>query len=69
MEGQINAGPVHINTVLLQQVLVEPLPRLLATKDQRRLSPLFYGASTHCGRFRLDMDARQKLANPPGAWA
>lgn len=69
MEGQINAGPDRINTVLPQQVLVEPLLRLLATKDRHRLSPLFYGASTHCGWFRLDMDARQKIANPPGARA
>ncbi|MGW2559146.1 hypothetical protein ACWCXB_07835 [Streptomyces sp. NPDC001514] len=69
MEAQINVGLVHISAVLLQQVLFEPLPRLLAAEDRRRLSPLFYRISTPLGRLRLDMDARQELTDPPGVQA
>lgn len=54
---------VHINTLMVQEVLAEPqwLDRMTEV-DWRGLSPLFYSHVTPYGRFDLDMSQRIPLA-------
>lgn len=53
---------MHVNTLLLQQVLTEPaLAGTLGDADRRGLTPLFWSNINPHGRFRLDMDRRLDL--------
>jgi TnpA family transposase len=53
---------VYINTLMLQQVLVEPLWRERMGEDERRgLTPLFYAHVNPYGEFKLDMSQRLAL--------
>jgi hypothetical protein len=50
---------VHINTLLLQQVLAEPeWAARLTEADLRALTPLFWSNINPYGTFHLDMDTR-----------
>jgi TnpA family transposase len=54
---------VHVNTLLVQQVLADPLwADLLTDADRRALSALFWTHVNLYGRFELDMDTRLDLA-------
>jgi TnpA family transposase len=53
---------VHVNTLLLQRVLVEPKwERRLTEADRRALSPLFWSHVNLFGRFDIHMDRRLDL--------
>ncbi|MER6692145.1 Tn3 family transposase [Streptomyces minutiscleroticus] len=53
---------VHINTLLLQQVLAEPeWAKRLSGEDRRGLTALFWSNVNPYGIFRLDMDKRLDL--------
>jgi len=53
---------VHINTLLLQQVLAEPeWASRLTDADLRGLTPLFWSNINPYGTFHLDMDTRLHL--------
>ncbi|MGX5207185.1 Tn3 family transposase [Streptomyces violaceus] len=53
---------VHVNTLLLQQVLAETAwARKLTDEDRRGLTALFWSNVNPYGTFRLDMDARLDL--------
>lgn len=53
---------MHVNTLLLQNVLDSPgWDELLGAEDRRALSPLFWSHINPYGRFRLDMDTRLEL--------
>jgi len=53
---------VYINTLMLQQVLLEPSWEKRLTKhDQRALTPLIYGHVNPYGTFQLDMNLRLKI--------
>ncbi len=58
----LQSALVHINTILLQQVLVDPAwaSRLTAV-DRRALSPLFWKHVNLYGKFTLDMDRHLDL--------
>jgi hypothetical protein len=50
---------VYINTLMLQQVLVQPeWSRKLTARDPRALTPLIWEHVNPYGRFELDMEAR-----------
>ncbi|MFM9709466.1 Tn3 family transposase [Streptomyces galilaeus] len=54
---------VHVNTLLVQQVLAEPAwAKKLSDKDRRGLTALFWSNVNPYGTFRLDMDKRLDLA-------
>jgi hypothetical protein len=56
---------VHVNTLLLQNVLDDPgWAARLTAEDRRALNPLFWSHVNPCGRFRLDMTERLNLASP-----
>ncbi|MEB3371794.1 Tn3 family transposase [Saccharopolyspora mangrovi] len=58
----LQSALVHVNTLLLQQVLAEPAwADTLDEADRRGLTPLFWSNINPYGRFRLDMDRRLKL--------
>ncbi|MET8383334.1 DUF4158 domain-containing protein [Streptosporangium canum] len=63
---------VHVNTLLMQQVLADPKwADKLTDADRRGLSPLFWTHVNPYGRFELDMNSRLDLgrATPiPGQW-
>jgi hypothetical protein len=62
----LQSGVVHLNTLLLQQVLTEPAWAARMTDDDRRgLTPLFWSHINPYGTFRLDMDTRLELAAAP----
>jgi hypothetical protein len=53
---------VHVNTLLLQQVLSEPTwASRLTDEDRRGPTALFWSNVNPYGTFRLDMDARLDL--------
>jgi hypothetical protein len=59
----LQSAVVHLNTLLLQQVLAEPAWAARMTDDDRRgLTPLFWSHIKPYGTFRLDMDTRLELA-------
>ncbi|WP_326594636.1 Tn3 family transposase [Streptomyces sp. NBC_01803] len=58
----LQSSLVHVNTLLLQQVLCEPTwASRLTEEDRRGLIALFWSNVNPCGTFRLDMDARLDL--------
>ena len=59
----LQSALVHVNTMLLQNVLDAPgWAEQLTVQDRRGLSPLFWSHINPYGRFRLDMDTRLDLA-------
>ncbi|MGW0885637.1 Tn3 family transposase [Streptomyces sp. NPDC002671] len=55
----LQAALVHVNTLLLQEVLAEPKwVERLGDADRRALSPLFWTHVNPYGRFELDMSNR-----------
>lgn len=62
----LQSALVHVNTLLLQQILAEPeWSGRMTDEDRRALSPLFWTHVNPYGRFVLDMDSRLDLASPP----
>lgn len=64
----LQSALVHVNTLLLQEVLAEPgWSERMTDEDRRALSPLFWAHVNPYGRFVLDMDSRLDLAatDPP----
>jgi hypothetical protein len=60
----VQAALVHVNTLLLQEVLAEPKwAEKLTDADRRALSPLFWTHVNPYGRFELDMDTRLGLTS------
>jgi TnpA family transposase len=58
----LQSALVHINTLLLQQVLAEPeWAKKLSEEDRRGLTALFWSNINPYGTFRLDMDQRLDL--------
>lgn len=58
----LQSALVHVNTLLLQQVLAEPeWEARLGEADRRGLTPLFWSNINPYGRFRLDMNRRLDL--------
>ncbi|MFI5690006.1 transposase [Streptomyces sp. NPDC051636] len=63
----LQSALVHINTLLLQQVLAEPAwADRLTDEDRRALTALFWSNINPYGTFRLDMDKRLDLILFPG---
>lgn len=59
----LQSSLVHVNTLLLQQVLAEPKwANKLTAEDRRGLTALFWSNVNPYGTFRLDMDKRLDLA-------
>lgn len=57
---------MHVNTLLVQQVLAEPAwAKMLSDEDRRGMTALFWSNVTPYGTFRLDMDARSTLNRLP----
>ncbi|MFB9252433.1 Tn3 family transposase [Sphaerisporangium melleum] len=55
---------VHVNTLLVQQVLAEPAwAKKLSDEDRRGLTALFWSNVNPYGTFRLDMDKRLDLVS------
>ncbi|WP_327129513.1 Tn3 family transposase [Streptomyces sp. NBC_01727] len=62
----LQSSLVHINTLLLQQVLTEPKwAKKLSDEDRRGLTALFWSNINPYGTFRLDMDKRIDLGPAP----
>ncbi|MFJ5120961.1 Tn3 family transposase [Kitasatospora sp. NPDC088548] len=58
----LQSSLVHVNTLLMQQVLAEPKwADLLTEADRRALSPLWWTHVNPYGRFELDMTRRLDL--------
>ncbi|GGY47465.1 Tn3 family transposase [Streptomyces tanashiensis] len=58
----LQSALVHVNTLLLQQVLAEPAwASRLTDEDRRGLTALFWSNINPYGTFRLDMDKRLDL--------
>ncbi|WP_390882312.1 Tn3 family transposase [Streptomyces salinarius] len=58
----LQSALVHVNTLLMQQVLADPKwADMLTDADQRALSPLFWTHVNPYGRFELDMNSRLEL--------
>jgi hypothetical protein len=59
----LQSALVHVNTLLLQQVLAEPAwVKKLSDEDRRGLTALFWCNINPYGTFRLEMDKRLDLA-------
>ncbi|QES17722.1 Tn3 family transposase [Streptomyces venezuelae] len=59
----LQSALVHVNTLLLQQVLAEPAwAKKLSDEDRRGLTALFWSNINPYGTFRLEMDKRLDLA-------
>ncbi|MFE0654612.1 Tn3 family transposase [Streptomyces sp. NPDC059534] len=59
----LQSSLVHINTLLVRQVLAEPAwAKKLTDEDRRGLTALFWSNINPYGTFRLDMDKRLDLA-------
>ncbi|MFJ3824128.1 Tn3 family transposase [Streptomyces nodosus] len=59
----LQSALVHVNTLLVQQVLAEPIwAKKLSDEDRRGLTALFWSNVNPYGTFRLDMDKRLDLA-------
>ncbi|MEV5441000.1 Tn3 family transposase [Streptomyces sp. NPDC052644] len=66
----LQSALVHVNTLLMQQVLADPQwADTLTDADRRALSPLFWTHVNPYGRFELDMNSRLdlRLELPPAA--
>ncbi len=58
----LQSALVHVNTLLVQQVLAEPAwAKKLSDEDRRGLTALFWSNANPYGTFRLDMDKRLDL--------
>jgi TnpA family transposase len=58
----LQCAPVHVNTLLLQQVLAEPAwAKKLSDEDRRGLTALFWSNINPYGTFQLEMDKRLDL--------
>nr|WP_311766968.1 Tn3 family transposase [Streptomyces rhizosphaericus] len=58
----LQSALVHVNTLLVQQVLAEPTwASRLSEEDRRGLTALFWSNVNPYGTFRLDMDQRLDL--------
>ncbi|WP_423835527.1 Tn3 family transposase [Streptomyces tubbatahanensis] len=58
----LQSALVHVNTLLMQEVLADPKwADRLTDADQRALSPLFWTHVNPYGRFELDMNSRLDL--------
>ncbi|MFJ8946252.1 Tn3 family transposase [Streptomyces sp. NPDC102395] len=58
----LQSALVHVNTLLVQQVLAEPAwASRLSGEDRRGLTALFWSNVDPYGTFRLDMDKRPDL--------
>lgn len=54
---------VYINTLMLQEILAEPIWRAAMTDEDRRgLTPLFYTHVNPYGEFKLDIEKRLALS-------
>ncbi|MEU9181866.1 Tn3 family transposase [Streptomyces sp. NPDC048550] len=61
----LQSALVHVNTLLLQQVLAEEKwAGMLTDADRRALSPLFWTHVNPYGRFELEMNSRLDLELP-----
>jgi TnpA family transposase len=61
----LQSALVHVNTLLVQQVLAEPAwAKKLTGEDRRGLTALFWSNVNPYGTFRLDMDKRLDLGLP-----
>ncbi len=61
----LQSALVHVNTLLLQQVLSEPAwASRLTAEDRRGLTALFWSNINPYGTFRLDMNKRLELPLP-----
>ncbi|CAL9609319.1 hypothetical protein SUDANB6_05616 [Streptomyces sp. enrichment culture] len=61
----LQSALVHVNTLLMRQVLAdEKWAGMLTDADRRALSPLFRTHVNPYGRFELDMNSRLDLAGP-----
>ncbi|MFC8661923.1 hypothetical protein [Streptomyces sp. NPDC057199] len=57
-------GLVHINTLLLQQILAESAwAKKLSAEDRRGLTAMFWSNINPYGTFRLDMESRLDLGS------
>jgi hypothetical protein len=64
----LQSALVHVNTLLMQQVLADPKwADTLTDADRRALSPLFWRHMNPYGRFELDMNSRLELDLAPTA--
>jgi len=64
----LQSALVHVNTLLVQQVLAEPAwAKNLSEEDRRGLTALFWSNVNPYGTFRLDMDKRLDLASAAAA--
>ncbi|HEX6711517.1 MAG TPA: Tn3 family transposase [Rubrobacter sp.] len=62
----LQSALVHVNTLLIQEVLEEPeWSGRMTDEDRRALSPLFWAHVNPYGRFVLDMDSRLDLTSQP----
>ncbi|MFJ2770640.1 Tn3 family transposase [Streptomyces sp. NPDC087300] len=58
----LQSALVHVNTLLVQQILAQPAwVKKLSDEDRRGLTVLFWSNVNPYGTFRLDMDARLDL--------
>ncbi|WP_331744008.1 transposase (plasmid) [Streptomyces sp. NBC_00873] len=58
----LQSALVHVNTLLVQQVLAEPAwAKKLSDEDRRGLTALFWSNVNPYGTFRLDMSKRLDL--------
>ncbi|MCL7379779.1 transposase [Streptomyces sp. 35G-GA-8] len=61
----LQSALVHVNTLLVRQVLAEPArAKKLSDEDRRGLTALFWSNVNPYGIFRLDMDKRLDLGLP-----
>lgn len=61
----LQSALVHVNTLLVQEVLAEPTwADKFTGADRRGLSPLFWTHVNPYGRFELDMGSRLDLPGP-----
>ncbi|WJY38466.1 Tn3 family transposase [Streptomyces platensis] len=61
----LQSALVHVNTLLLQQVLAEPAwAKKLTDEDRRGLTALFWSNINPYGTFRLEMDKQLDLGLP-----
>lgn len=59
----LQSALVHVNTLLLQEILSEEKwQKRLTDADRRALSPLFWTHVNPYGRFELDMDSHLEVA-------
>ncbi|MFH8775931.1 Tn3 family transposase [Streptomyces sp. NPDC017958] len=60
----LQSALVHVNTLLVQRVLAEPIwAKKLSDEDRRGLTALFWSNVNPYGTFRLDMDKRLDLGS------